>query len=94
MKFVTYILDGSTQPRFGFKKNEYIIDVIRAAIWAKETQSDLSFLEIPSTLKKALENWDTNFLKLKKRCHSFQKKLLMNKRIYKMVPQKIKSVPI
>ena len=25
MKFVTYMLDGSTQPRFGFKKNEYII---------------------------------------------------------------------
>ena len=49
MKFVTYMLDGSTQPRFGFKKIEYIIDVIRAAIWAKETQSDLSFLEIPST---------------------------------------------
>ena len=64
MKFVTYMLDGSTQSRFGFKKNEYIIDVIRAAIWAKETQSDLSFLEIPATLKKALENWDTNFLKL------------------------------
>jgi len=65
MKFVTYMLDGSTQPRFGFKKNEYIIDVIRAAIWAKETHADLSFLEIPSTLKKALENWDINFLKLK-----------------------------
>jgi len=59
------MLDGSKQPRFGFKKNEYIIDVIRAAIWTKETQSDLSFLEIPSTLKKALESWDTNFLKLK-----------------------------
>ena len=65
MKFVTYMLDGSTQPRFGFKNNEYIIDVIRAAIWAKETHADPSFLEIPSTLKKALENWDTNFLKLK-----------------------------
>ena len=34
------MLDGSTQPRFGFKKNEYIIDVIRAAIWAKETHAD------------------------------------------------------
>ena len=65
MKFVTYMLDGSTQPRFGFKKNENIIDVIRAAIWVKETHADLSFLEIPSTLKKALENWDINFLKLK-----------------------------
>ena len=26
MKFVTYILDGNAQPRFGFKKDEYIIE--------------------------------------------------------------------
>ncbi|MDC1038452.1 fumarylacetoacetate hydrolase family protein [Candidatus Marinimicrobia bacterium] len=65
MKFVTYILDGNSQPRFGFKKDEYIIDVIRAAIWAKESKGDPSFLEIPSTLKMALENWDANFSKLK-----------------------------
>ena len=31
MKFVTYNLDGSTQPRFGFKKDDYIIDVVRAS---------------------------------------------------------------
>ena len=66
MKFVTYTLDGGAQPRFGFKKDEYIIDVIRAAIWANEKNGDSSFLEIPSTLKKALKNWDTNFAKLKK----------------------------
>ena len=65
MKFVTYTLDGGAQPRFGFKKDEYIIDVIRAAIWANEKNGDSSFLEIPSTLKKALENWDVNFSKLK-----------------------------
>ncbi len=65
MKFVTYTLDGGAQPRFGFKKDEYIIDVIRAAIWANETNGDTSFLEIPSTLKRALENWDSNFAKLK-----------------------------
>ena len=65
MKFVTYTLDGGAQPRFGFKKDETIIDVIRAAIWANETNGDSSFLEIPSTLKHALENWDTNFAKLK-----------------------------
>jgi len=52
MKFVTYTLDGGAQPRFGFKKDEYIIDVIRAAIWANEKNGDSSFLEIPSTLKK------------------------------------------
>ena len=65
MKFVTYTLDGGAQPRFGFKKDEYIIDVIRAAIWANEINGDTSFLEIPSTLKRALENWDSNFAKLK-----------------------------
>jgi len=66
MKFVTYTLDGGAQPRFGFKKDEYIIDVIRATIWVNEKNGDSSFLEIPSTLKKALENWDTNFAKLKR----------------------------
>ena len=65
MKFVTYTLDGGTQPRFGFKKDKYIIDVIRTAIWANETSGDSSFLEIPSTLKNALKNWDTNYAKLK-----------------------------
>ncbi|MBT4555880.1 MAG: hypothetical protein HOC41_09390, partial [Candidatus Marinimicrobia bacterium] len=65
MKFVTYTQDGGDQPRFGFKKDQYIVDVIRAAIWAKESKGDPSFLEIPSTLKMALENWDANFSKLK-----------------------------
>jgi len=65
MKFVTYILDGGAQPRFGFIKNQYIIDVIRAAIWANENNGDSSFLEIPSTLKRALENWSSNLDKLK-----------------------------
>ncbi|MCH7762668.1 MAG: fumarylacetoacetate hydrolase family protein [Candidatus Marinimicrobia bacterium] len=65
MKFVTYMLDEGTQFRFGFKKDEYIIDIIRSAIWAHENNSDLNFLEIPSTLKQALQNWNTNFAKLK-----------------------------
>jgi len=59
------MLEGGAQPRFGFKKDEYIIDVIRAAIWANENKGDSSYLEIPSTLKRALEDWDTNFTKLK-----------------------------
>ena len=28
MKFVTYNLYGGSQPRFGFKKNDYIIEKI------------------------------------------------------------------
>ena len=65
MKFVTYNLYEGAQPRFGFKKNEYIIDIVRASIWIKKDQEDASFLEIPSELKLALENWNFNFKKLK-----------------------------
>jgi len=65
MKFATYTLEGSIQPRFGFKKNKYIVDVLHAAIWANESKGNSSFLEIPSTLKMALDNWGTNFVKLK-----------------------------
>ncbi len=65
MKFATYTLKGSIQPRFGFKKDKYIIDVLHAAIWANESKGNSSFLEIPSTLKMALDNWATNFVKLK-----------------------------
>ncbi len=65
MKFATYTLEGSIQPRFGFKKDKYIVDVLHAAIWANESKENSSFLEIPSTLKMALDNWGTNFVKLK-----------------------------
>ena len=65
MKFVTYNLYDGAQPRFGFKKDNYIIDVVRASIWVKKTKDNPSFIEIPSELKLALSNWDTNFKKLK-----------------------------
>ena len=65
MKFATYTLEGSIQPRFGFKKDKYIVDVLHAAIWSDESKGNSSFLEIPSTLKMALDNWGTNFVKLK-----------------------------
>ena len=65
MKLATYTLEGSIQPRFGFKKDKYIVDVLHAAIWANESKGNSSFLEIPSTLKIALDNWETNFVKLK-----------------------------
>jgi len=65
MKFATYTLEGSIQPRFGFKKDKYIVDVLHAAIWANESKGNSGFLEIPSTLKMALDNWGTNFVKLK-----------------------------
>ena len=65
MKFVTYNFFGGSQPRFGFKKNDYIIDIVRASIWIKKDQEDASFLDIPSELKLALENWNFNFNSIK-----------------------------
>jgi len=58
-------MDEGSPFRFGFKKDEYIIDVIRSAIWAHSSYNNINFLEIPSTLKQALANWDTNYAKLK-----------------------------
>jgi len=66
MKFATYNLYEGAQPRFGFKKDNYIIDVVRASIWVKKNKNDPSFIEIPSELKLALSNWKNNFNKLKK----------------------------
>tara|TARA_B110000438_G_scaffold275983_1_gene297383 strand:+ start:822 stop:1808 length:987 start_codon:yes stop_codon:yes gene_type:complete len=65
MKFVTYNFYEGSQPRFGFKKNEYIIDIVRASIWVKKEKDDSSFLEIPSELKLALTNWEPNINKLR-----------------------------
>ena len=65
MKFATYVLEDCLQPRFGFKKDQYIIDVLRASIWANESKGNSSFLKIPSSLKMALDKWDTNFIRLK-----------------------------
>jgi fumarylacetoacetate (FAA) hydrolase len=66
MKFATYNFYEGSQPRFGFKKDDYIIDIVRASIWVKKDQEDSSFLEIPSELKLALINWESNITKLKK----------------------------
>ena len=57
MKFVTFQNEKNSQPRFGFKKNDYIIDIDHASNWVNESNNDSSFLGIPSSLKGALENW-------------------------------------
>ena len=52
------------KPRFGFKKEEYIVDVMRAAIWINKNHNDSRFLGIKTTLKHALKDWENNFNKL------------------------------
>ena len=65
MKFVTYTNNDGETPRFGFKRDDEIVDVIRSGIWVNENNKDASFLTVPTTLKLALGNWDINFSKLK-----------------------------
>jgi 2-keto-4-pentenoate hydratase/2-oxohepta-3-ene-1,7-dioic acid hydratase in catechol pathway len=65
MKFVTYTNIAGETPRFGFKRDDEIVDVIRSGIWVNENNKDASFLTVPTTLKLALGNWDINFSKLK-----------------------------
>ena len=53
MKFVTYTnIDGET-PRFGFKRDENIIDVIRSGIWVNENKKDASLPPVsnPNTFR-------------------------------------------
>ena len=65
MKFVTYTNIDGEKPRFGFKRDDEIVDVIRSAKWVNQNNKDASFLTIPTTIKLALGNWDINFSKLK-----------------------------
>jgi len=65
MKFVTYQISLESTPRFGFKKGDYILDIVQVSHWIKENYNDNSFVDIPSTLKDALKNWNFNFEKLK-----------------------------
>ena len=64
MKFVTYSAFDTEPPRFGFKKGPYIVDVLRSAIWVKQNRSRAEFLELPTSLKRALENWHVYVQKL------------------------------
>ena len=65
MRFVTFQYGENSKPRFGFKKNNYIIDIVHASNWVNESNEDPRFLSIPPSLKDALENWTHNFKKLK-----------------------------
>jgi len=65
LRFVSYSLRETDQPRFGYIENGYVIDILRAAIWAKETQSNNDFLSIPTSLKTTLEDWSLNLSRLK-----------------------------
>ena len=65
MKFVTFQYDNNSEPRFGFKKDDQIIDIVYASDWFHQSKNDSRFLDIPSSLKEALGDWTANFEKIK-----------------------------
>ena len=65
MRFVTFQYDNNSEPRFGFKKNDQIIDIVCASNWIYQSKNDSRFLDIPSSLKQALKDWTANFDKIK-----------------------------
>ncbi|MBT7424408.1 MAG: fumarylacetoacetate hydrolase family protein [Candidatus Marinimicrobia bacterium] len=65
MKFVTFKTQEAKETRFGFKSSERIIDIGLVAKWLHEKNNDDRFINIPTSLHRALENWDENFNLLK-----------------------------
>jgi len=61
MKLLTYIKDENEQPSFGFKVNDFIVDIRNAAEWINQDQGNDKFLTIPNDLKAALEDWNHFF---------------------------------
>ncbi|MFL2983640.1 MAG: fumarylacetoacetate hydrolase family protein [Candidatus Neomarinimicrobiota bacterium] len=65
MKFVTYRHGENDKPRFGFKRKNHILDIEKSKKWLEKQNNDKTFLDIPSSLKEALKNWEANYKKLK-----------------------------
>ncbi len=64
MKLATYTSNNKV-PRFGFKKEDYIVDINYSKIFLKEQYNETKFLTLPTSLKEALTDWGENLEKLK-----------------------------
>ena len=56
MKFLTYI--NEKEPDFGFKYDDLIINIRKAAEWIHQDKGDDKFLIIPKDLITTLGDWD------------------------------------
>lgn len=61
MKLLSYALDYRMEPRLGFSLGGQAIDVMRASLWMKEDRNAQDFLNLASTMKLTLENWQRSF---------------------------------
>jgi len=65
MKLLSYGLEHRMEPRLAFLLNGQAVDVMRASLWMKEERGAIDFLNLPSSMKLALENWEKSFSLLK-----------------------------
>ena len=65
MKLATFTTKGSEDPRYGFKKEEHIIDILYLSKFLQEKNNDDRFLNLPHSLKESLKDWNKNFKKFK-----------------------------
>ena len=65
MKFLTYIKENEKEPDFGFKYDDLIINIRKAAEWIHQDKGDDKFLIIPKDLITTLGDWDRYFPILK-----------------------------
>ena len=61
MKLLSYALDYRMEPRLAFSLGGQAIDVMRASLWMKEDRNAQDFLNLASTMKLTLENWQRCF---------------------------------
>lgn len=72
MKILSYGLDLRMEPRLAFYLRGHVIDVMRASLWMKEDRGAQDFLNLASSMKLALEDWNKSLSLLKQLEDSFQ----------------------
>ncbi|MCF7823934.1 MAG: fumarylacetoacetate hydrolase family protein [Candidatus Marinimicrobia bacterium] len=65
MKLLSYGLDYRMEPRLAFSLRGHAVDVMRASLWMKDERNAIDFLNLASSMKLALEDWERSFKLLK-----------------------------
>ena len=58
MKFATFTTDNNKLPRYGFKKENYVVDILHLSKFLEEKSKVERFINLPSSLKSSLKNWE------------------------------------
>lgn len=61
MKLLSYGLDYSMEPRLAFSLGGQAIDVMRASLWMKADRNAQDYLNLASSMKLVLEDWQRSF---------------------------------